>query len=201
MAYNDFDLKTAYRTFGLVEDHNTNLFKNVETIEPNPYLAEWLAEFAPIALGMNTEKARSEYVILPILAEAKRRAGLPANVHSGVAFDVDRSNGLAGFCDFLIARSDEMYFVQAPIVAVVEAKKEDIVAGLGQCVSEMVAIRIFNEREKSEIPKVYGCVTSGNLWRFLRLEESTLSIDQPEYYLRDLAKILGIFVSVIRGSI
>jgi hypothetical protein len=199
MAYSDFDLKTALRTFGLVEERDRDLFAAVEPIEPSPYLSDWLAEFAPVALGMNTEKGRSESIITPILGEAKRRAGLPVNFLSGVAFDVDRAQGLMGFCDYLIARSAEYYYVQAPVVAVVEAKKEDLIAGFGQCAAEMVAIRIFNEREQSSIPSVHGCVTSGNLWRFLKLEGPVLSIDRTEYYLREVAKILGILVSMIRG--
>jgi hypothetical protein len=41
-------------------------------------------------------------------------------------------------------------------------------------------------------------VTSGNVWRFLKLEGNTLAIDQPEYYLRDAGKILGILVGIAR---
>ena len=199
MSYGDFDLKTALRTFGLVEERDGDLFSAIEPVEPNPYLVGWLAEFGPVALGINTEMARSTYIITPILAESIRRAGPPSNVLPGVGFDVDQAQGLTGFCDYLIARSSEFFFVRAPIVAVVEAKKEDLIAGLGQCAAEMVAIRLFNEREESSIPVVYGCVTSGNLWKFLKLEGPTLSIDRSEYYLRDVAKILGILVSVIRG--
>ena len=199
MAYSDFDLKTAVRTFELIENRDVDLFAAVEPVEPNPYLVDWLAEFGPVALGINTEMARSSYIITPILSESIRRAGPPAKVLPGVGFDVDRAQGLTGFCDYLISRSDEIYYVQSPIIAVVEAKKEDLIAGLGQCAAEMVAIRLFNDREQSAVPIVYGCVTSGSNWRFLRLEGQVLSIDRPEYHLRDVAKILGILVSVIRG--
>jgi hypothetical protein len=200
MAYNDFDLRTAIKTFQLIEDLNSNLFEETAAIQPSRYLVDWLSEFMPIALGMNTEKARSESIIMPILGEAKRNAGLPANILSGVAFDVDRTSGLTGFCDYLISRSDELYYIKAPIVAVVEAKKEDLVKGLGQCAAEMVAIRMYNESELAPIPVVYGCVTSGTNWRFLKLVGSTLSIDRTEYLVQDLAKILGILVNVIRGT-
>ena len=81
----------------------------------------------------------------------------------------------------------------------VEAKKEDLIAGLGQCVAEMVAIRLFNDREKAPTPVVFGCVTSGSNWRFLKLEGSTISIDRPEYHIRDLGKILGILVHAAGG--
>ena len=46
---------------------------------------------------------------------------------------------------------------------------------------------------------MYGCVTSGSIWRFLKLEEASLRIDGPEYYLRDAGKILAILVQIIGG--
>ena len=82
-----------------------------------------------------------------------------------------------------------------------EAKREDIIGGLGQCAAAMVAIREFNERDGTPIPEVFGCVTTGSLWRFLRLTDSVLSIDLPEYYLQDVAKIVGIFVHLIGTGI
>ncbi len=199
MAYSDFDLRTAVHTFGLTENRTTDLFAAVEPLEPGEFLRLWLNEFAPVALGVNSEKARSEFIIAPILGEAKRRAGTTLTVLPGVTFEVDRSQGLTGFCDFLITQSEEFFYVQGPLLAVVEAKREDLVAGLGQCVAEMVAIRLFNEREGTPLPAVFGCVTSGSIWRFLKLQGQALSIDQPEYYLRDVAKILGILVSIARG--
>jgi activator of 2-hydroxyglutaryl-CoA dehydratase len=82
----------------------------------------------------------------------------------------------------------------------VEAKKEDILAGLGQCVAEMVAAQIFNEREENEILTVYGTVTSGTNWKFLKLKGKVVEIDLVEYYLTDVNKILGILASGVRGS-
>jgi len=199
MAFGDFDLKTAVQKFGLSEDRDTDLFAAVEPLQPSEILRAWLDELAPVALGVNSEKARSEFIIAPVLIEAKRRAGTTVNVLPGVTLDVDKQQGLTGFCDYLLARSEEFYYLQGPILAVVEAKKEDIVAGLGQCAAEMVAIRLFNEREGTPLPAVFGCVTSGSVWRFLKLEGTTLYIDRPEYYLRDAAKILGILVSIARG--
>ena len=199
MSYSDFDLKTTVQVFDLIEGRAVDLFAAVEPMETGENLRSWLAEFAPVAIGINSEKARSEFIIAPMLVEARRRVGPQVNVLPGVAFDVDKARGLTGFCDFLIARSPEIYYVQAPVVAVVEAKKEDLTAGLGQCVAEMVAIRMFNEREGTQVPAVYGCVTSGSNWRFLKLEDSTLQIDRPEYYLRDAGKILAILVQIIGG--
>src|SRR5438552_71064 len=180
MAFSDFDLKTAVHKFALTEVRDTDVFRDVEPLEPSEFLRVWLDTFAPVALGVNTERARSEFIIAPMLGETRLRVGPSVNVLPGVAFEVDKGQGLSGFCDYLIARSPEIYYVQAPILAVVEAKKEDLVAGLGQCVAEMVAIRLFNEREGTPLPAVFGCVTSGSNWRFLKLEGTTLYIDRPE---------------------
>jgi hypothetical protein len=199
MAYSDFELKTAVQAFGLTESRNIDLFAKVDPVEPGEFLRVWLNEFAPVALGVNSEKARSEFIIAPMLAEVKLKVGPSVNVLPGVTFDVDKSKGLNGSCDFLIARSPEIYYVQGPVLAVVEAKKEDLVGALGQCAAEMVAVQTFNEREKTPLPAVYGCVTSGSIWRFLKLHGTTLLIDQPEYYLRDAPKILGILVGIARG--
>jgi hypothetical protein len=200
MAYAEFDLKKAVETFGLFEEDKTDLFKDVEPIEPSEFLRVWLEELAGVALGVSSEKARSEFIIAPMLVEMKRRSGGMVNVLPGVTFVVDQTQGLTGFCDYLIAQSREVYYVKAPVFAVVEAKREDLVAGLGQCAAEMVAIQIFNEREGKPLPAVHGCVTSGNLWRFLRLAGKKLNIDLPEYYLRDAGKILGILVTIARAG-
>jgi hypothetical protein len=196
MAYANFDLKTAAQTFDLTKNESMDLFGHVEPIVPSDILRAWLAEFAPIAVGINTEMARREFIITPILAEAKRRSRVAINFFPGVALTVDEARGLTGVCDYLIARSPEIYYVEAPIVAVVEAKREDLSGGLGQCVAEMVAIQLFNEREGMPEPVSYGCVTSGNLWKFLTLEGRVLSIDLHEYALSDLEKILGILVHI-----
>jgi hypothetical protein len=197
MSFSDFSLRRAIETFGLQEDRDTDLFAAVEPLTPSEFVRVWLDEFAPVALGVNSERARSEFIIAPVLAEARRRSVGPANVLPGIALDVDRERGLSGFCDYVIARSAEYYYLRAPLIAVMEAKREDLIAGLGQCTAAMVAIRLFNEGEGANVPAVYGCVTSGTNWRFLRLAGACLSIDRQEYYLRDAGKVIGILVHII----
>jgi hypothetical protein len=64
----------------------------------------------------------------------------------------------------------------------------------------MVAAQIFNEREGNEISVIYGTVTSGTNWKFLKLEGKVVEIDLVEYYLTDVNKILGILASGVRGK-
>ncbi len=122
-------------------------------------------------------------IIAPILMEAVPRLNGRVRLFSGLAFDVDRDRGLNGVCDYLFSRSPEMYFVSHPVFAVVEAKKEDVIAGIGQCAAAMVAAQVFNEREGSASQFVHGAVTSGSVWRFLKLDGSKVLIDRTEYYL------------------
>lgn len=196
MAFSDFDLKTARERFGLTIDERSDLFATVRVVEISGRLRETLERWAPAALAMNTEKARSEMIIAPILMETVSSLGDQVSLFSGVAFDVDKERGLNGVCDFLLTRSLERFFVSHPVLAVVEAKKEDIVGGLGQCVAEMVAAQTFNEREGNESQVVYGAVTTGSIWRFLKLDEKSVFIDLPEYYLHQADKILGILLSI-----
>lgn len=197
MAFSDFDLKTVCERFTLRLEESRDLYSLVAPLEPPPHLREILDEWAPAAVAMNTEKARSEMIIAPILMAAVRLAEPPINLFSGVAFDVDKEQGLNGACDYLLTRSAERFFIRRPVVAIVEAKREDIAGGLGQCVAEMVAARIYNEREGSPHRIVHGVVTNGSIWRFLRLEENLVVIDRPEYYLAQVGHILGILLSLI----
>ena len=196
MSYSDFDLRAARERFGLTLVEDRDLFADVAEVEPGEGLRRTLDEWAPAALAMNTEKARSEMIIAPILMEVVRQSDRTINLFSGIAFDVDRERGLNGACDFLLARSRERFYLSQPVIAVVEAKREDIVGGLGQCVAALVAAQIFNARSQDEpVGSVCGAVTTGNNWRFLKLEGNTVSIDRPEYYLHQIGKILGILLS------
>lgn len=197
MAYSDFDLRTVREKFGLTFVEDADLFAPIAEIEPGEWLRRSLAEWAPAALAMNTEKARSEMIIAPILMELVRLTDHRVSLFSGMPFDVDRERGLNGACDFLLARSRERFFLSQPVMAVVEAKREDIVGGLGQCLAAMVAAQVFNARpEGPGGGPVYGAVTTGNVWRFLKLEDTMATIDRPEYYLHQVGKILGILVGI-----
>ena len=200
MSYSDFTLAKVKKYFNLTTVENLDIYSNVAELECSPLLREILRYNLPLALGSNSEKARSEMIIAPILVDLRRQLKEQVNLFSGIEFDVDKEQGLNGFCDFIISKSPEQLFINAPVITLVEAKREDIMAGLGQCVAEMVAAQIFNEREGNEIPVIYGAVTSGTNWKFLRLEEQVIEIDLSEYYLSVVNKILGILASGVGGS-
>ena len=196
MAFSDFDLQTACERFELTVDESGDLFSAVKPLDVPAPLRETLDVWAPMALAMNTEKARSEMIIAPILMTAVRLGPQPLRLFSGVTFDVDREQGLNGVCDFLVTRSAVSYFITHPVLSVFEAKKEDIPAGVGQCVAAMVAARLFNEKAKDGVRPIYGAVTTGSNWLFLKLEGKKILIDRVEYHLEQVGQILGILVAM-----
>ena len=197
MAYSDFSLAKVSKTFELKILDAVNMFSAIPDLESSSFLVETLLYTVPLAISSNTEKARSEMIIAPILIELRKQFNSEISFFSGIDFTIDAEKGLNGSCDFLISRSPELLIVTAPVIIIVEAKKENINGGLGQCVAEMLAARIFNEREGNEIPAIYGTVTSGTIWKFLRLKDQVIEIGLTEYYITDVNKILGILASII----
>ena len=199
MSYSDFTLDRVKKAFDLTLSDKVDLFADAPELDCSDILTETLRENVPLALASNTEKSRSEMIIAPILIELRKQLQYQISLFSGIDFTVDAAQGLNGNCDFIISRSPELLIVSAPVITIVEAKKENINAGLGQCVAEMLAARLFNEREGNEIPVIYGSVTTGTNWKFLKLVGQVIEIDLSEYYMNNVNKILGILASGIRN--
>ncbi len=199
MSYSDFTLQTVVKELQLVLNERTDLFAQVPESVISDYLAITLKENIPLALAINTEKARSELIIAVMLVELRKMLNYQISLFSGVEFNVDPPRGLNGVCDFIITRSPEQLFISAPIIIVVEAKNENIKGGLGQCIAAMLAARLFNAQGGQPIATVYGAVTSGSVWKFLQLVDSTTYIDLEEYYINHAGKILGILMHMAEG--
>jgi hypothetical protein len=199
MSYSDFTLQIVVKELQLVLNERTDLFAQVPESAISDYLAITLKENIPLALAINTEKARSELIIAVMLVELRKMLNYQISLFSGVEFNVDLPRGLNGVCDFIITRSPEQFFISAPTIIVVEAKNENITGELGQCIAAMLAARLFNAQGGQPIATVYGAVTSGSVWKFLQLVDSTTYIDLEEYYINHAGKILGILMHMAEG--
>lgn len=197
MSYSQFTLAKAVADFNLVLVEVPQFLPQVTPVTPSPTLTEFLETSLPLT-ATGSEKARSEGIIYPILWEVKRLLFSQVSLFSGEEFDVDPSVGLNGVCDFILSRSVEQLFIQAPVVILTEAKKADIRTGLGQCVAEMVAAQRFNAAAERSIRTVYGCVTSGTQWRFLKVEGQTVTIALTDYPLPPVDQILGFLIWMVR---
>ena len=165
------------------------VFPEIPPITPSSLLQETLQRAASLALL--SEKARAEFIVAPILLEVRAQLHDTISIYSGVRFDVAPAEGLQGICDFLVTKSPPLPAIQAPVIVLVEAKKNDLEDGLGQCAAEMIAAQRVNERDNLTGWPVYGCVTTGELWQFMKLTDTTLFIDPAKLYVRELDKILG----------
>ncbi len=201
MAYIDFTLERVETELGVTIETVANLFGAIEPLEPSAWLVQTLERLMPLALRVNSEKARSEFIIAPVLGEVQYQVQLAISLFSGKEFNVDATKGLTGRCDFLMSRKPNSYTITAPVVTIVEAKNEDMVSGLGQCIAEMVASQMFNHKTGKEIPIIFGVVTTGSSWQFLKLEGETASIDSTELYIDRVYKILGILTTCIRSTL
>lgn len=197
MAYSSFTLNDIEKRLEVEIKSVFGLFENIEPADISPHLAETLRENVPLAIAVSTEKARSELIVSPILVELRKTLNREISVFSGVEFNVDFEKGLNGVCDFLVSQSSQQLLVHAPIITLVEAKNDNIKNGLPQCIAEMVAARIFNEREQSAIQTIFGVVTTGTMWSFLKLESESVLIDFNEYPIENANQIFGILLSMV----
>ncbi len=117
---------------------------------------------------------------------------------SGIEFNIDKEKGLNGYSDFLVSLSPEQLFVKSPVITFVEAKNENMMGGLGQCIAEMIAAKIFNEKEGNSISSIYGTVTTGFFWKFLKLTGNIVQIDLKNYGIEDNPeRIIGILSAMM----
>ena len=198
MAYSDFDLKKVKQELGVHLIERQDAFSSINSVDISPSLAEILAETVPLARAINTEKARSEFIIANILVEVRKLLNHKISLFSGIEFNVDKEKGLNGYCDFIISASQEQLILCSPIIALVEAKNENIIGSLGQCIAEMVAANIFNAADdNSNIKKLYGVVTTGTAWKFLKMVGLDVVIDLDEYAIDNPNKIIGILLAML----
>lgn len=195
MSYSDFTLDILRHTFNL-KVRDQRLFEPVGTIEPSLWLQEALANGRDLAFI--SEKARSEFIVAPVLMACRAVVGHHFRIFSGARLDVDPERGLQGECDFILGGSDSSLVFQTPLMVILEAKKNDIEEGLGQCAAQMLGARLYNEKEGKAGPFLYGCVTTGEAWQFLKLEANDFLVHSERYPIQELGKVLWFLVQCLQ---
>ena len=198
MAYSNFTLGQVRKAFELETVRKWGIFADIAPVEPSALLTAVLERNMPFALAMGTEKAKSELIVSEVLVELCVHFDNRVSLFSGIDFNVDASQELTGVCGFLVSLSPEAFELEAPVIALVEAKNSDVKLGVAQCAAEMVAAQRFNAEHGNSIPRVYGAITSGTDWIFLKLEGKTLHIDMRIYTLERCDRLLGILAGMVR---
>jgi hypothetical protein len=196
MSYKSFTFQQLKERFGLEISLSPILASaKVIPLEPSQWL--WRALEISSNTAVTTAKERSERIISPVLLESRERNNRQFSIFSGWSFDVDVSRGLHGECDFLLSSVPLDFEIKVPFFAVRETKGGEIESCLPQCAAQMVAAQLFNQRQQNSIPAVFGCVTTGIVWRFIKLEGNHLMIDDDVYYLDNLPLILGVLQKIV----
>lgn len=193
MTYSDFSLQTVLETFNL-HGKQERLFENVVPVGVPQWLQDMLERGRAFA---HSEKARSEFLVAPILLCVREQSGGVIAIFSGQRMDVAPDKGLSGECDFIIAKTSPFPVLRSPILTIVEAKKHDVEAGWGQCAAQLIGAQLFNQNKQGSIATLFGCVTTGETWHFLKLEDDTLVLDSDYYYIANLDVILGVFQAIL----
>ena len=201
MAYSNFTLEVVRREFQLEIVESAGIFSEVSTVVPQDHFMAELEEKVELAISSGTEKARSELIVTDVLFQLREHFNRRISFFSGIEFSVDTEQGLTGICDFLVSLSPILSFLEAPVIILVEAKRENLTTGFGQCAAEMIAAQRFNKEKGNDIPHIYGATTSGTEWRFLKLEGVRLHIDRAVYPIAQCDKILGILSSMVEQKV
>lgn len=192
MSYSSFSLLQVQRQFDLKVVKGI-FFADLPTLTAGKWLTDLLSKSVPFAAAQGSEKVRSELIVAPLLFELRELLDRQIGLFSGTDFTIDIESGLNGICDFLLTRSTNELIIEDPAIVLIEAKKGELNAGWGQCAAEMVAAQKFNQADGREVDTIYGSVTTGTQWQFLKLTGRDLTIDVTEYALNPIDRILGIF--------
>ena len=196
-------MKKSYSNFTVEDLGNLGLsviakrlFESRSDIAPSTWLLQCMEVYEGVPL--QSEKARSEMLITPIISEVRLKNPKKMTFFSGYQFNVDEKRGLKGFCDFIISQKYNAVFVEDPILAIVEAKhNQDLLDATPQCIAEMYAAQLFNERRNNPQPVIFGAVTNGYEWLFLKLEDNLVTIDTERFMLQNMPQLLGVWQAVI----
>ena len=184
------------KQFDLTQNTNLHLFESVKhfDFEVSNRLLEDLEEANQYP--MYSEKAKSELIITPILKELKRKnAGI--SIFSGFTLNIEGSPDLNGVPDFVLSAKANLVEIEAPIFCLMESKNKAPDEGFAQCAAEMYAARLFNKETNEPYETIYGAVTNGFEWVFMKLENQTLFIDANRYYLNQPQILLSLLQYIV----
>lgn len=194
LVYSQVTLQDLRDRFGIQVENESFLPQIVPLALPD-WLIKYLAVNQLSPALAKSEKAISEMLIAPVLSAVKEYNADKISLFSGEPLTM--TGELSGVCDFIIAANPKAYLPEPPIMVLVEAKKQDLYGGIPQCIAEMLVARHVNERAGIQNDAVYGCVTTGSEWLFLKLSGARAVTDPTVLYYPDLNRVLGVFQWVI----
>ena len=200
MAYSDFKtFDQINQDLGIAIEAGSELYRHIEPVKLTAWFIETMKMAYTKAIRINTESSRQSLIVDNVLMELNQHIEISFFLEN--TFNVDADKGLMGNPDGIISKRDNQLYITSPVIVMVEAKKSDLGSGLPQCIAEMEAAKIFNERKGKPVSPVYGVVTDGVLWQFLSLQDGTATVDSYLYSFDDGSRIVGILKFFVENSI
>ena len=169
----------TYREQAFIPAHSADFLLSENFLQELAYNLENFDAFS-------TEAACCELVIFPVLCEIYKQHSeqLALWVQKTIRFD----ETLSGVPDYLISKKSPLgkLCLETPLVAVVEAKKNDFERGWAQCLAELLAAQKLNN---DATLAVYGIVTDGQMWQFGYLVEKSFTKNTRGYFLDDIQSL------------
>jgi hypothetical protein len=184
------DLESRY---GIREGRRKVLFEGCAPVAPSTLLVDYLKRTR--RSGLINERAKANRLVDPVIAELEVLREGQIQALPEVSLYVKGIEGLAGWPDYIISGGNVLSKI-VPILAIIEAKKDDIEAGIPQCIAELYAAYLLNGDKPI---KLHGCVTTGLDWKLLRLEGATkvARVDVDTYSIFDLPPLLGVLCHIV----
>ena len=194
MAYSKFKTtELIEKELGIGFNYKTLLFKEVEKVEYSEWLRTKLI-YNSHAYSKN-EKSNSELIVSPILTEVKRQSKSFVTFFFNHYLDID--NELNGKCDFVMAKNIKNH-IKNTIFQITEViENNNFKLGIPQCAAKMYAAQLFNKKNNKSVDCIYGCVTTGTIWQFMKLSDKKIFIDRKIYYIYERNDLLGAFQTFI----
>lgn len=136
-----------------------------------------------------------ETLIFPILKEVWKPFTKNMMLWSHQAMEFDTI--LSGTPDYLFTKKSSLgkIIMDKPLVAIVEAKKDDFTGGWGQCAAEMYTAQQINENQNL---KIFGIVSNGRFWEFATLQQSTFTKFKDIGEITDLDQLFSVLTYILR---
>ncbi|MCU0446641.1 MAG: hypothetical protein MUE85_17175 [Microscillaceae bacterium] len=190
----------AFKKFKLIDDvvdyfqlsfQKENFLVHNSPIKAPDYLRselEYVMTHIPYKVS---EAAIRENILYPVLKEVFKRYDDSLMLWANKSISYNKE--LSGMPDYILAKQSERgkIIFGKPLLAVVEAKKDDFEGGWAQCLLEMYTIQKING--KPELP-IYGIVSNGDNWEFGKLENTLFTENEKFYTIQQLDELFAIVV-------
>lgn len=136
-------------------------------------------------VSLTSETARREFYLSPFFWDLLEQLDFRLNIE----YNIEVNEYLRGVVDYVLRSASDLL--------VVEAKNADMERGFTQLAVELIAISQYVDSAPS---KVYGAVTTGNLWQFgvLDVESKSVTKDLNQFLMPDhIDKLGAIFAGIL----